>query len=126
MTTAIEGGDGPIRTVVTDITDRVLAEEASTEIELRYRSLFNGMTQGFALHEVLYDEKGRPSDCRFLEVNPAFEQMTGLRRSDLIGKTKRQVFPGDDPSWIKKYAAVAQTCIPAHFEIWSSTLKKTL
>lgn len=115
---------GLVRMTATDITDRVLAEEVSTESELRYRSLFNGMTQGFALHELLHDEKGEYPDCRFLEVNPAFEQMTGLRKSDLIGKTKRQVFPGDDPSWLKKYAAVAETCIPAHFEIWSLMLNK--
>jgi len=115
---------GLIRMSVIDITERILAEEASAENEHRYRSLFNGMTQGFALHELLDDEKGEPADCRFLEVNPAFEQMIGLRKSDLIGRTKRQVFPRDDPSWIKKYAAVAQTCLPAHFETWSLTLDK--
>jgi PAS domain-containing protein len=38
------------------------------------------MTEGFALHEIVTDEQGRPVDYRFLNVNPAFERLTGLKR----------------------------------------------
>ncbi len=46
--------------------------------EEKYRSLFNGMTEGFALHEIVLDRDGQPCDYRFLEINPAFEHLTGL------------------------------------------------
>ncbi len=36
------------------------AQEALEESEARYRSLFNSMTEGFALHEIICDEKGIP------------------------------------------------------------------
>ena len=57
-----------------------------TQSEDRYRMLFDTMTEGFALHEIITDEQGRPCDYRFLEVNPAFERLTGLKRNDLIGR----------------------------------------
>jgi PAS domain S-box-containing protein len=70
-----------------DLTRIMLAEQALRESEERYRSLFEGMTEGFAFHEVLYDEDGKACDYRFLDVNPAFERFTGLKRQDVIGKT---------------------------------------
>ncbi len=55
--------------------------------EDRYRSLFEAMSEGFALHEIICDEEGRPCDYRFLEVNPAFERLTGLKAEEVLGRT---------------------------------------
>lgn len=103
---------------------RKVAEEALQESEQRYRSLFNGMTEGFALHEITCDEKDEPYDYRFLDVNPAFEQLTGLKREEVIDKTHSEVFPGDDPRLVKEYGAVAITGEPTHFENYSPALRK--
>ena len=70
-----------------DVTDRKRAEAALQESEERYRGLFESMNEGFALHELLYDESGEPCDYRFLDVNPAFERLTGLKRQDVVGRT---------------------------------------
>jgi hypothetical protein len=43
-----------------------------------YRVLIQKMFYGFALFEILQDEDAKPVDCRLLEVNPAFEELTGL------------------------------------------------
>ena len=75
--------------------------------EERYRTLFNGMTEGFALHEIVCNENGHPIDYRFLEMNPAFERLTGLERSKLEGQLKSVTMPGDDPYWLEVYAKVA-------------------
>ena len=80
------------------------------------------MNEGFALHEVLYDESGEPCDYRFLDVNPAFERQTGLKREDVVGKTVLEVLPGTEPLWIKRYGEVALTGAPAHFESRSTEL----
>jgi PAS domain-containing protein len=61
--------------------------------EKRYRELISQMSAGFALHEMLYDEDGRPQDYRFLEVNAAFERLTGLKAKAMIGKTALEVLP---------------------------------
>lgn len=40
-------------------------------------SLFENMLDGFAYHKMLFDPEGRPVDYVFLEVNEAFERLTG-------------------------------------------------
>ncbi len=99
------------------------AETALRASEERYRSLFAGMTEGFALHEIICDEAGQPSDYRFLELNPAFERLTGLKQEDVVGRLMSQVLPDDDPNWVKIYGKVALTGQPTHFENYSPVLK---
>jgi PAS domain S-box-containing protein len=99
-------------------------ETALRESEQKYHSLFENMTEGFALHEIICDEKGVPDDYRFLDVNPAFEALTGLQRARIIGKCVREVLPGEDPKWIKLYGQVAVTGEPIHFENYSPVLRR--
>jgi len=63
-----------------ELAERKKAEAALRQSEERYRLLFNSMSEGFALHEIICDEKGEPCDYRFLDINPAFERLTGLKR----------------------------------------------
>ena len=63
------------------------AEQAFKDSEKRFRSLFFKMLNGLAVHEILCDDAGQPYDYRFLDINPAFERMTGLTRDSAIGKT---------------------------------------
>ena len=49
----------------------------TTYYKEQYKSLFNKMINGFALHEIITDNHGNPIDYRFLDVNPAFETLTG-------------------------------------------------
>ena len=95
---------------------RVHAEQALRESESRYRNLFTTMSEGFALHELICDADGKPCDYRFLEVNPAFEQATGLKAADVVGRTLREALPGSEPVWVQRYGRVVLTGEPDHFE----------
>ncbi len=90
-----------------------------------YQDLFREMVSGFALHEVVLDDAGRPVDYRFLDVNPAFEKLTGLHREDLIGRTVLEVLPETESYWIHSFGEVALTGVPAHFENYSRELDRT-
>ena len=102
--------------IIHDVTDRARAEEALRESEERYRNLFDNMTEAFAVHEIVTDEHGRPSDYRFIEVNAAFEQMTGLNQRDILNRNVRDVLPEIEPFWIETYGRVALTREPVNFE----------
>jgi PAS domain S-box-containing protein len=104
------------------LEERKRGEEALRESEERYRTLFDSMTEGFALHEIITDEQGRPVDYRFLDVNPAFERLTGLKRADLIGKPVLEVLPGTEPYWIEDFGRVALSGEPVHVSRHSAAL----
>jgi PAS domain S-box-containing protein len=80
------------------------------------------MLNGFALHEIICDPAGQPIDYRFLEVNPAFERLTGLQARDLIGRTVLEALPKTEPYWIERYGRVALTGQPLHFEDYAGEL----
>ena len=89
-----------------------------------YSLLFRHMPVGFALHEMIYDSAGIAVDYRFLEINPAFEKITGLTASDLVGQTVLTVLPRTEKYWIETYAAVAETGSPVTYRNRSQALDK--
>lgn len=94
------------------------------QAEQNFRQLFNAMTSGCALHEIITDNSGTPCDYRFLNVNPAFECLTGLRACDVVGRTVREIMPDTENLWIERYGQVALTGNPAHFTNYSKVLDR--
>lgn len=110
--------------VFSDVTEEYAMREAVKEAEIRFRQLFERMTSGLALHEIICDDSGKPVDYRFLEVNPAFEQLTGLIGANIVGRTVREVMPKVEAAWIERYGRVALTGEPVQFENYSGELDK--
>ena len=104
--------------------ERMQAQEMLQKSEERYRLLFNSMTEGFAFHELIFDENGDPCDYRFLDINLAFEQMTGLKREDIIGKGQSEILPDEDPFWFRTYCEVALNGRTIHLEHFSPPLQR--
>ena len=102
---------------VRDITEQKLAET-------QYRTLFEEMLDGFAVHEIICDEAGKPVDYRYLSVNPAFERMTGLKAEDAVGRRVLELFPALEAYWIENFGRVALTGEPAYFENFVADLNK--
>ncbi len=99
-----------------DITLSRQTEKALRESEYKYHALFQKMLNGCALQEIICDENGKPVNYRYLDVNPAFENITGFKADVLTGKTALEVFPETDPFLIETYGKVALTGEPATFD----------
>lgn len=110
--------------IYSDVTDKMRAEIRLRESEERYRMLFNNMTQGFALHEIIQDEHGNPVNYRFIDVNSTFEELTGFKREELVGKTALERIPAIADYWIDFYGKVALTGESKRFERYSRIIKK--
>lgn len=112
-------GEGMLRedgSFALGVTGRKDAEEALREIEDRYRSLFENMLNGFAYCKMVFDQ-GQPQDFIYLDVNHAFEILTGLK--DVVGKRVSEVIPGireSDPGLFAVYGRVALTGQAERFE----------
>jgi PAS domain S-box-containing protein len=88
--------------------------------EDHYRTLFESIDQGFCTIEVLFDAAGAPSDYRFLDVNRAFEQQTGLH--DAVGRRMLELVPAHEAHWFQIYGEVALTGEPVRFEQGAAAL----
>ena len=91
-------------------------EEALRTNEARLRSLFDGMLEGYAHCEMVF-EGGEPVDWVYLDVNPAFETLTGLK--DVVGKRVTELIPGirkTNSELFEIYGRVASTGEPRVFE----------
>ena len=90
--------------------------------EAKYRTLFNSIDQGYCTIELLFDERDKPVDYRFLEINPAFEAQTGIQGAQ--GRTMREIAPLHEEHWFELYGRVALTGEPARFENHAAVLHR--
>lgn len=101
--------------------------DARTALELTNKELTNlfiNMNEGFALHEIICDSKGKPIDYRFLDVNRSFEEITGLKYENVINRRVKDILPGTEDIWIEKYGDVAINGSEMSFTNYSKVLNK--
>ncbi len=109
-----------------DITKRKTTETALRLNEEKYRNLFESMSEGFTLNEVILEIEGKPYDYRILEVNAAQEKLMGLPREKIIGQTIRDLEPKTAQKWVDIVGEVALTGLPVKSEEYNISLDKWL
>lgn len=91
-----------------------------------YKLIMKNSPMAFAYHKILLDESGKPCDYIFLEVNRAFEEITGLKEEQVIGKRVTDVIPGireEDFDYIAACGLIALQGGTAEYEQYSDFLK---
>ena len=84
------------------------------------------MLDGFAYCQMKFDKDGNPVDFVYLEVNDAFENLTGLKRQIVIGRNVTEAIPGikeTNPELFDIYGKVSTTGKAARFEVFLGLLK---
>jgi PAS domain S-box-containing protein len=99
-----------ILTAIIDLTIRKQAEEKAEENERKYKSLFDNMLNGFGYFKVVCNANNTPIDYICIEINDAFEVITGVNKRDVVGKNVSKTIPknfGEDFDWIKNFGKVS-------------------
>jgi len=107
-----------------------ILKQRKIETELRnakekYHSLFANMLDGFAYCEMIFDKEDKPIDFVYLEINDAFERLTGLRRENVVDRKVSEAIPGireANPEIFDIYGRVAKTGNPERFELFFKPL----
>ncbi len=83
------------------------------------------MTSGFAYCKMIFDEHRTPIDFIYLQINDAFEKITGLKRELVVGRKVTEAIPGikeSTPELFIIYGRVAETGVPEKFELFFKPL----
>ncbi|MBA4384305.1 MAG: hypothetical protein C0410_06185, partial [Anaerolinea sp.] len=92
-----------------DVTERKLTEETLKESERKFRNIFDNVVDGLYLLDVTEDGK-----FRTIEVNPALERITGIPRSQSVGKTQEETVPEEVARQVN---AKYRRCVEAGYPI---------
>jgi len=93
-----------------------------SEQEQRYRALLAAADTGFCIVELRFDNRETmiAADYRFVEINAAFERMTGFVGAE--GRWIRDLMPDLQSQMFERYGRAARTGEPIRFEHYSEAL----
>lgn len=93
-------------------------ENSLQESEMNYRALFESMTEGAALHEMIYDGNGNAIDYQIIDVNSSFEKNLGIQVQQAKGSLGSLLYHADPPPYLDIYERVVRTGIPYYFKTY--------
>ena len=106
-----------------DTTEWKTSEEEKRHTERRYRSLFDSMQEGVAVHRLI-SSGGVPENYMLLDVNRRYEEILGVTRERVVNKLATDVYGTPDPPYLREYASVVETGKPIQFETYFSPMGK--
>ncbi len=107
-----------------DITDKIRVQKALQRSEERYRTLYSTMNEGLAIHELIYDDNQVSIDYKIIDVNPAYEEILGIRKEEVLERKASEVYGTENAPYLDIYSKVVQTGNPENFETYFELLDK--
>ncbi|MFH1984451.1 MAG: ATP-binding protein [Pseudomonadota bacterium] len=94
------------------------------EFNESFASLYEAMVEGVSIQELITDSDGAPVDYRIMDVNPAYEEMTGLKRDDTLGRLASSIYGTGDAPYLGIFAQVVKSGRPKSFETYFPPMEK--
>ena len=92
--------------------------------EEKYHSLYSSMNEGVALHEIIYNSHQEAVDYVIMDINPAYEEITGLKISEVVGMKASELYGTGTPPYMDFYAPVAEKIESTEFETYFEPMDK--
>ena len=106
-------------TLVTDITQLVITQDALRESELRLSGVLDSSLDGIKAFRSVRDERGQIVDFEYILSNPTACQLVGRSLENLIGQRLLEVLPGHrEEGLFDDYVRVVETGQPSHREFY--------
>jgi PAS domain S-box-containing protein len=106
--------------------ERAELADGLRQSEARFRALFDSMTEGVALYELVKGPDGEFKDCRFLQVNPAFTRLTGFKELAVRGRLASEIYASSAPLYQEIGNNIIRTGATTTFEIPAPATNKIL
>lgn len=89
-------------------------------------SLMDNWPDGFAYHQLITESSSIVVNYIFLYINPAFEEIFGITKKNVIGKRATEVFPNETAvvEWIQTFGKVALNGKSISFDYYSKTMDR--
>ena len=116
--------DSSTQEMIEEIKDLESELSSARKTENRLNSLFNNMSEGVCLHEVIYDSDKKPVDYRIIEVNPAYEKITNIKKEDAVNKNASVVYGTSEAPFLDIFSRVADTGVPESLEVYWPPMNK--
>jgi signal transduction histidine kinase len=94
------------------------------ESEARFRGLFENMTEGAAIHEIILDRNKKAIDYRVLDVNKAFSHHTGIGREKALNAKASELYGASKAPFLDVYANVSATGVAVRFKTYFEPLDR--
>ncbi|MFA6525267.1 MAG: PAS domain S-box protein [Patescibacteria group bacterium] len=113
--------------LITNLSKDEILTSQIADAERKYKYLFDNLPYGLAYFKVVLNDDNNPIDYIYEEINENYEEMTGLKSRNIIGKKVTTVLPNmkkNKFNWLEKYGEVVLSRQPQVFEAYSEDIKK--
>lgn len=112
----------PSNIVIETLSEKGNFSNLTTDIQ---SNMFDLLMEGFALHKIIFDKDHKPYDAILMDVNKSFEEITSIKKEQILGSRLREFFPnylGVLDIWINIFSEVALDGKVISFKTYSSKL----
>jgi PAS domain S-box-containing protein len=89
-----------------------------------YSKIYSSMNEGVSINRIIFNDNNIPVNYEIIDVNPAFEELLGIKKEEVLGKNISDIYQTEEPSYLELYNNISQTGNPTHFETYFEIINK--